>query len=153
MNDAEKKKWLDGYECGLTWPDSHDYRPGGPWIYMASRRDQPEQIDMEIQSRLENAAWRSGWEVGFVCGKSTGIRFTQAQIDAIWVKHDRELQVVQIRTTIQKLTNSYNELVARAGEMPKLDACGPYRYMAQLLLTEAAGKLKEAINQLNISIK
>lgn len=52
-----KQKWVEGYECGLSWPDAWDGHPepGGPFV---------SHTKYASQSAAENRAWREGWRKG-----------------------------------------------------------------------------------------
>lgn len=50
----------NGFMDGITWPvewDAHG-NPGGPWVYSG------RNLEMRIQSELENKMWCRGWHDG-----------------------------------------------------------------------------------------
>ncbi len=150
MNDGEKKKWLDGYETGLTWLD--DYEPGGPWIFHADATDKPEFIEQARQSGLENKAWRDGWRVGNTCGKPTGIRFDMQQIEAIWARQERDLQVHKIQMQMYELESLSSRVKSVGLTVCEIDNHSPHVACAKSYTDEAQSAISEALRQLKLSI-
>lgn len=75
ISEGEEKNFRDGYNTGINWKHEDKWKPGGPWVRSGTD-------EKALMSRLENAAWRAGWRVGYdvKCGAREHIIFTDEPI-------------------------------------------------------------------------
>jgi hypothetical protein len=73
--------FLDGYHCGLTWPDKWEHdpysssgkpNPGGPWVSQMRHPKETWRYIVDPVSQSTNAAWKRGWRYGHDLKLATG---------------------------------------------------------------------------------
>lgn len=61
---TNRESFLDGLQTGLLWKDKCDWVPGGPHVYTAHGRKDPDWVAFCERSRKANQEWLRGWHLG-----------------------------------------------------------------------------------------